>query len=217
MKETEKNYDVTNWTEYYSKPKSKFSTVTQKITLKKLCYYFEKYSRRNCDIIELGGGNSCFAINLLNNSQLEIKSYSIVDNCKVAVDKFKRMRLPGEAYVADLTADNALNEINNLYDVVYSVGLVEHFRGENIEKIILNHYRLCNTGGMVLITVPTPTIQYRLIRKCMEILNVWVFPDEKPIQYRDISDIINKYGEVVDVKINRKLPLTQLIIVTLKR
>lgn len=135
----------------------------------------------------------------------------------VLVSSRSNMMILGEAYVADLTADNALNEINNLYDVVYSVGLVEHFRGENIEKIILNHYRLCKTGGVVLITVPTPTIQYRLIRKCMEILNVWAFSDEKPIRYRDISDIINKYGEVVDVKINRKLPLTQLIIVTLKR
>lgn len=47
--------DVTDWSAYYLKPKSKFSTFTQKFTLKRILYYMEKYIDGQCDIMELGG------------------------------------------------------------------------------------------------------------------------------------------------------------------
>ena len=150
--------------------------------IEKLLSFIEKYANNSCDIIELGGGNSCFAQDLVDKCKVNIESYSIVDNCSVAVERFIMMRLSGEAYLADLTSDSVLTEIDKEYDVVFSVGLIEHFRGLDIEKIIANHFQLCKTGGMVLISVPTPTVQYCFIRKCMEILKVWQFPDEKPIQ-----------------------------------
>lgn len=213
-----KNEDkATNWTEYYSKPKSKFSTVTQKITLKKLIYYIERYAADKLDIMELGGGNSCFAKGLLAGcGKVSINTYSIIDSCEVAVKQFQEMKLSGNAYLADLTSDTALTQIEKKFDLVYSVGLIEHFRGKDIDKIIAAHFQLCKEDGIVLISVPTPTLQYLLIRKCMELLGVWGFPDEKALKYEDISAAIERHGKLSDKKVNRKLPLTQLIIVCRK-
>lgn len=204
---------ATDWTTYYSRPKSKFSTSTQKITLSKLAAYINKYADGEIDIIELGGGNSCFAQELIE--RLNVISYSIVDNCEIAVEKFKQMNLPGCAYMADLTEGNIGEEIEKRFDVVYSVGLIEHFRGKDIEKVIASHFRLCKQGGIVLISVPTPTLQYRFIRKMMEVFKVWGFPDERPLRYNEISSIIERYGKVQAYRINRKLPLTQLMVVAI--
>ena len=38
------------------------------------------------------------------------------------------------------------------YDVVMSFGLIEHF--ENPEDILYHHYRLCRTGGLLVVTIP---------------------------------------------------------------
>lgn len=204
-------YESTDWTAYYSKPKSKFSSSTQKITLEKLAIYMTEYAGQEIDVLELGGGNSCFAQGLMK--KVNIRSYSIADNCELAVNKFKQMNIPGNAYLVDLTSRNALDGIEQRFDVVYSVGLIEHFRGGTIEKIIETHFGLCKPGGLVIISVPTPTTQYRIIRKMMEILKVWGFPDEKPLKGIELCPIIKQKGKILISEINWKLPLTQLIFV----
>lgn len=211
MNETEKII-ATDWTEYYSKSKSVFSTLTQKITLKELSKYINRYAGSELNIMELGGGNSCFAEKLMK--KVDISSYSIIDNYAVAIEKFREMKLPGNAYMADLTKGNIADDIGQKFDVVYSVGLIEHFRGEMIEKIIDAHFQLCKRGGLVIICVPTPTLQYRIVRKGMELLGKWGFPDEKPLKDDDLDIIMKSYGNILEEKINYKLPLTQLMYVT---
>lgn len=206
---------VTDWTAYYSKPKSGFSTFTQKFTLQKLLYYIEKYISNSADIMEFGGGNSCFAESLIKLCKIPVKSYSIIDNCEVAVDKFKQMNLPGEAYLSDITSKESIEAIEKRYDVVYSIGLIEHFRGKDIEQIIKAHFSLCKENGMVLISVPTPTFQYRVVRSLMEKIGAWGFPDEKPIKFEEIKECFSGVN-IVDKTINYKLPLTQLMIVAKK-
>lgn len=132
------------------------------------------------------------------------------------MEKFKEQGIRGQAFLEDLTAENALTKIPVKYDFVYSVGLVEHFRGENIKKLIAAHFNACKDGGIVLISVPTPTVQYRIIRKIMETLRAWDFPDEKPLRYEEIAPTMEKYGEILACKVNRKLPLTQLLLVARK-
>lgn len=210
MKET-KNLTATNWTQYYSRPKSVFSTLTQKITLKKLSEYMNRYAGSDLEVMELGGGNSCFAEKLMK--RVDISEYSVIDNCAVAIEKFREMQLPGNAYLTDLTKGDITDEIQRQFDVVYSVGLIEHFRDRMIKKIIGAHFQLCKTGGLVVICVPTPTLQYRIVRKGMELAGKWGFPDEKPLKDEDLDDIINSYGSIVEKKINYRLPLTQLIYV----
>lgn len=209
-----KTPEQTDWTAYYSKPKSKFSSATQKITQNLLTYYIKKYTDKSLNIIELGGGNSCFAHGLMDH--IDISNYSIIDNCEVAVEMFKKMHLPGNAYVADLKAEHAVDNIPDVFNVVFSVGLIEHFNTQEIIQIIGTHFKLCEPGGIVVISVPTPTLQYCLVRRFMEVLRVWRFHDEKPLKEVELRPVIERYGKILETKINYRLPLTQLLLVAKK-
>lgn len=42
----------------------------------------------------------------------------------------------------------------NKYDIVFSAGLIEHFRADKLESIISKHLEIVNHGGYVIISVP---------------------------------------------------------------
>lgn len=42
----------------------------------------------------------------------------------------------------------------NKYDVVFSAGLIEHFRAEKLESIVNRHFEIVSRGGYVIISVP---------------------------------------------------------------
>ena len=217
MKREDKS--TTNWTKYYEAPKSRFSTITQKITLKRLLQLIKMYipNETRFNIIELGGGNSCFAKGMLAKINGREKNYSIVDNNELGIEKAKKQGVPIKCYYCDILNDKYMCQISNDHNIVYSVGLIEHFCEENIIKIIEAHFKLVNEEGLVIITFPTPTVQYRIIRKCMEWLGVWQFWDEKPLKWQDVKTIFEKNGTVLYHKTNYKLPLTQMIVVAKKK
>lgn len=214
MNKVEKEY--TDWTKYYEAPKSKFSAITQRVTLKRIVWLIEKYllEEGRLDIIELGGGNSCFAEGIVG--KINVSTYSIVDNNELSIEKAKKKGIPIKCYCCDVLSDMEMRKIPNNYHVSYSVGLIEHFRGEDIDKIIDAHFKLISDDGLVIITFPTPTIQYRIIRKTMEKLGVWQFWDEKPLRWEDVRAVFERNGTVLYHKINYQLPLTQMIVVAKK-
>lgn len=200
----------TNWTEYYNSKKSFFSKITQKVTSNIILNVLKSKLEKRIDIMECGGGNSCFSERICN--QWEINRYDIVDFNELAVKMFNDKELNvlnKTGIMADLLTGNLPNK---KYDFVYSVGLIEHFTGSDVVKIIERHFEMCKPGGYVLITFPTPTIQYKLTRKLMEFCGVWKFWDEKPIIYKDIVDAFNRFGIVEEEFINRKIPLTQQVV-----
>ena len=205
---------VTDWTAYYKEEKSWFSTFTQQFTLKEILHHIKE--NEPLDLIELGGGNSCFAKELCNRRI--IKRYDIIDNNNLAVEQFRRQELASQShtgYLFDLL--NKEEKIDSaLYDFVYSVGLIEHFIGEDIGTVIERHFECCKPGGIVLISFPTPTVKYRIIRKCMEVTGRWQFHDEVPLTYEAVRDIFTCNGDIQAHYVNRKLPLTQMIVVTKK-
>lgn len=210
--------DKTDWTSYYKKKRSIFSTLTQQYTLNKIQFYIEKYfGNKQLDILECGGGNSCFAKQLC--TLLNINIYDIIDNNDLGISLFREQNL--NAISSTGIKEDLLSTITNKdyidkYDFVYSVGVIEHFRGQNIETVIQNHFKYCKKNGYVLISFPTPTIQYCFTRKVMEILHVWQFGDEKPLRYEDVKDYFERCGNVKNLEFNKKLPLTQLIVVVQK-
>lgn len=202
----------TDWTQYYSKKKSIFSSLTQRITDKILISSIKRYLKeKDIKVLELGGGNSCFFNSICKS--IKLKQYDIVDNCEFAVDLFNNIQqdVDHKGMLIDLLDDNMVCDTK--YDFVYSVGLIEHFRGQDIDTIIQRHFDYCKDGGYVFISVPTPTRKYRIVRKIMEVLGVWQFWDEKPLKCVQIKDKIEKYGDIREAYINKKLPLTQLVVV----
>lgn len=216
--------DATNWTAYYRQKKSWVSMHTQKMTMFHILNTIDKYIiqagfnnnvKRQVDIMELGGGNSCFVEGICN--RFPVNRYDIVDNNAFAVMLFDNKIVNSHShrsYNTDLLSNNL--EVDEKYDFVFSVGLIEHFHGKDIEQMINRHFDFCKDGGVLLITFPTPTIKYHIVRRSMELLHLWQFHDEKPIAFIDVKKLLEKKGIILNHFINRRLPLTQEVVIIRK-
>lgn len=206
---------ITDWESYYSKSKSPVSTFTQRFTENYLINVLKKHNVSCTKIMECGGGNSCFASSLCE--QIHPVKYDIIDNCEISIVKSRSNPSISNAYNINLLNEISDKHMLEYYDMVYSVGLAEHFSDDERKIIIENHFKLCKKGGVVLITVPTPTFKYKVVRKCMEFLHVWQFFDERPLYLQNLQLEMETYGEILDAGINYKLPLTQAVVVARKK
>jgi len=206
----------TDWSSYYNK-KSIASKLTQKITQKYIFEYMNKYilDKSNLKTVEFGGANSCFFDFIAD--KFKPKEYVIIDNNQFGLDKFKENKNDYNCEI-QLINDDILkvNKPSETFDYCYSIGLVEHFNIENTKKAIEAHFRYTKEQGIVLISFPTPTFQYRLIRKCMEALSLWKFFDERPLTIEEVMPILQEKGDVLEIKLIRRLPLTQMMCVVRK-
>jgi SAM-dependent methyltransferase len=69
--------------------------------------------------------------------------------CAKTVENFGLLGIPGHVIRADITAD--VGELPT-FDVVYSLGLIEHFVDRR--RIVENHVRLVRPGGYLVLGVP---------------------------------------------------------------
>jgi 2-polyprenyl-3-methyl-5-hydroxy-6-metoxy-1,4-benzoquinol methylase len=65
-------------------------------------------------------------------------------------------------------------------DVVFSVGLIEHFDQSGTNAMIRAHFKALKPAGCAIISFPTPTWLYRAAPRLAETLGLWKFPDERP-------------------------------------
>ena len=214
-----KKKENTNWTEYYMQKKSFFSKYTQQFTLEYIINWFDyavPKEQKKSAICELGGGNSCFV-----DSFCEARSvcrYDVVDNNELAIQLFKKKAKKGNVHLNGMLMDLTIEvPKNEQYDFVYSIGLIEHFSDDLRRIVIKNHFSYCKENGYVLISFPTPTRKYRFWRKCMELFHMWQFWDEVPLKIEDVREDIEKYGEIKKTELNRKLFLTQMIVLVQKK
>jgi cyclopropane fatty-acyl-phospholipid synthase-like methyltransferase len=201
---------ATDWTRYYESP---FITahVTRRITRRILANMLASAEfPAGGSIIELGGGNSVFCSTLVR--RLHVSHYLAVDSNPRGAELF-RTKHPGpetESLCTDIfTLDAASIEPA---DLVFSIGLVEHFSEERAKTAVRRHFELAKPGGLVLISFPTPTFSYRLIRRAAEKLGIWRFPDERPIPLEDAVALCAGHGEIMEKRLNRAILLTQGIV-----
>jgi len=69
--------------------------------------------------------------------------------CKMAEENLKRVGIDGTILCEDIFKTSLKKEY---FDVVYSIGLIEHFDDPN--KIINKHIELLKVGGTLIITIP---------------------------------------------------------------
>jgi cyclopropane fatty-acyl-phospholipid synthase-like methyltransferase len=163
-------------------------------------------------LAEFGGGNSCFHNAILQNC--DIKSYTIYDNNDIGIEKFKKKYgLDGisKAKKCDLLNSEILEK--NKYDIVISIGLIEHFDKKGTNLVVKKHFDAVKSGGIVIITAPTPTFLYNIIRKSAEILGIWKFYDERPLESKEMKDCVKEFGEILSEKILWSTGLTQYAMV----
>ena len=208
---------ATDWTRYYEKPFIA-AHITRRITahrIKKMVLAAGGFPERHGSIIELGGGNSSFCDTVMHH--LFAQFYTVVDSNPRGTLLFW-MKHPWSDWYRAVCADIITLDTASFEpaDLVFSVGLVEHFTEEETKTAIRRHFELAKPGGLVLITFPVPTFSYRLIRRAAEMLGIWRFPDERPIRLEDAVALCAEHGEIVDARLNRAILLTQGIVLAKK-
>ena len=204
----------TDWENYYAKRKNnifQISNITRKIT-QKIILNILKMKNFN-QICELGGGDSCFYKAF--RASYPRAFYCVFDNSKEGVYAFnKRFEsnspLNQRAYLKNILQ---LQNLDSNFDLVFSVGLIEHFNSLGTKEICKKHFSIVKNGGIVLITYPTPTWLYRLTRGLLERFSMWKFHDERPLKFSEVNDICSNFGELKFRRINWFIFLTQEILI----
>lgn len=173
--------------------------------------FIRKYYRASLEeasMLELGGANSCFYDSLW--SSLKPRNYTIIDNNELGLDRFKKNH--PDTRNTFLVKQDLLCEPNTLnckYDIVFSVGLIEHFSPADTQKIIRSHFDFVKPGGLIVIAFPITTWLYRTARRVIEYFGLWAFPDERPLTFAEVNAEISTYAEIIHEVINWPIILTQ--------
>jgi SAM-dependent methyltransferase len=166
--------------------------------------------------LELGGANSCFYDSLW--CSLKPKTYTIIDNNELGLDRFTKNHPDTQnTYLVkqDLLTECAV--LDGTYDIVFSVGLIEHFSPEDTQKIIRSHFNFVKPGGLIVIAFPITTWLYRTARRVIEYLDMWAFPDERPLTFAEVNAEISTYAKKMHEVINWPIILTQGVVIYTKK
>ena len=201
---------ATDWDTYYRRP-SRQAQITRKITTRILLSLMNRHRPERVQAIcEFGGANSCFYAPV--REAFPEVDYLVVDNNTVGLEMLEdraghgRLRTRNENLLH-------LTEGSIQADIVFSVGLIEHFEPAGTAAVIRKHFASVRPGGLVIITFPTPTLPYRATRWVAELLGVWRFPDERPLTFNEVETEVRNYGTILESRINWAIVLTQGIVV----
>jgi glycosyltransferase involved in cell wall biosynthesis/SAM-dependent methyltransferase len=207
---------ATDWDEYYtSVPATAKLTrrYTTSVLLDALRRHATASSDRKLSIVEIGGANSCFLHEILHH--IPCRSYDVIDTNRYGLSLLeqKTAGLP-----VGLHCESVLDlRMQAEADVVFSVGLVEHFDPRLTREAILAHFRLLRPGGTAIITFPTPTLLYRVARRLIEAIGKWKFHDERPLMPAEVIATVSERADVLERKTMWPLILTQHVVVAQKR
>nr|WP_275050997.1 glycosyltransferase [Helicobacter jaachi] len=224
---------ATNWEQYYAKRAHKgfkLSLLTRKISANLIINLLKKYSHPQ-SFCEFGGGDSCFYESI--RKAYPQAFYIVFDNATNGVKAFneKYKDLPPhrqEARLVNIIESKSLsayqqglasasqdtaNGFYDGFDVVFSAGLIEHFDESGTKDMCLKHFMCAKSGGIVLLTYPTPTLLYRCIRFCAERCGMWEFHDERALLFKEVHNVCKEYGELKARRLNAYIGLTQEILV----
>ena len=205
---------VTDWDSYYSRP-FKSAAVTRRYTAARIRRTLQLYATTDKPrIAELGGGDSAFFEVI--DAVLRPSFYGIIDNNRTGLDAFAS-RIGSRDHVELIEADILHSAtLPRQLDLVYSVGLVEHFPQPLTARILATHFELLKPGGIALVTFPTPTALYRLTRFIAEITSNWIFHDQRPLDFEEVRDTVSKHGTILHEEILWPILLTQGLMVCRK-
>jgi len=203
----------TNWDSYYARP-YRTASLTRRYTASVLVALMQRHGGANGSILEFGGANSCFIDQIL--TEVRPARYDVIDNNQLGLDLLKS-RYPDDGRVSVGSGDVlAPTEPARLYDIVYSVGLIEHFDAAGTAAAVATHFSYLRPGGVAIITFPTPTWLYRAVRGLAEATNNWIFHDERPLRLPEFERAVAGLGEIESARILWPLVLTQYCVVVRK-
>jgi len=209
--------EATDWDAYYDRP-YKTASFTRKVTERYLRDLLDIYRPKEggLKIAELGGANSCF-FDMISDRYAP-QQYHIYDNNSNGLNRFADRKGPVsgvETHLFDILDTNNLPKLE-YYDIVFSVGLIEHFDASNTAKAIEAHFKMLKPSGIAIITFPTDTFLYRTTRALSVFFKQWIFHDERPLTIDEVTASAEKFGTILYKKLNWRICLTQYILAVRK-
>ena len=157
----------------------------------KLLEYF--VPQPTSSIIEIGCGMGLRTLHFAKKHGLEATLFDYSDVAlELAAENAEDLEVRAEIINGDLL-NNLLD--SDRYNIVWSVGLYEHFCGEDRQRAFDEIYRICKPGGTGIVIVPNSlNLPYRLTKKFRETLQKWPFGYEKPFSRWELGDRMLKSG-----------------------
>ena len=207
---------ATDWNQYYKNIPAT-ATVTRKYTAAVLVKMIRRYAvpleTSGLSIVEIGGANSCFIHSIM--ARVGTRLYDVIDTNEFGLGLLAGRF--GDTRPVRLFRQSVLDlSYRQEADLVFSVGLVEHFTPADTRRAILAHFDVLRPGGTLIITFPTPTLLYRVTRRLIEICGMWKFPDERPLLPGEVLASICERGDVLYRKTLWPQMLTQHLVVVRK-
>lgn len=209
---------TTDWNSYYaSRPFT--ARCTRRYTNMMIAQALREVvgSARVRQVVELGGGRSCFLDRVCR--LLRPESYTVVDSNAVGLSGLAGWTPPHQSSTSLVLheADVRAYQPEPAADLAFSVGLIEHFDPADTARVLRTHFDLVRSGGVVLVSYPTPTLLYRATRGLLERLGLWNFPDERPLCFAETAATASPLGDLVWRRTLWPLMLSQEMLVFRKR
>lgn len=186
--------------------------MTRRYTRAVLLSTLRRRVPRDAVVVELGGGNSFFAESIMR--EFSPREYHVVDTNSVSLRMMERnsSRFPIICHQQDILSMTA--PVNA--DLVFSIGLIEHFSARERRAAVRAHLQTARRAGCVVISFPIPTMSYRLTRAIAELSNLWMFHDESPLSVPEVAQEITEQARIVEQHTLWPIVLTQHMIVALR-
>jgi glycosyltransferase involved in cell wall biosynthesis/SAM-dependent methyltransferase len=206
---------ATDWDRYYTSvpPTAKLS---RRYTTAVLLDAIKRHAAPEAPlaIVEMGGANSCFLDRIL--AEIPCARYDVVDTNRYGLSLLEARAGVGSPVHLHQQSVLALS-LEREADVVFSVGLIEHFAPAETRSAIHAHFDALRPGGTAILTFPTPTALYRATRGLLETFGLWKFPDERALKPEEALAAIGERGDVLYRKTLWPILLTQHLVVARKR
>jgi SAM-dependent methyltransferase len=157
---------------------------------------FKPYININTELCEIGCGSGIF----LDFISPKVKKITGLDYSLESIAVAKN-RLKSRTNTVLVLADVTNLKIKDKFDLVYSNGLIEHFKDSG--KVIYNHYWLSKNGGYLIIIVPHKYLWKNWWYKLSRIkLFAWIWPYTEQSFYsqKDLHNLLFQYLDQNKVK-----------------
>lgn len=168
MTNTEKLSEKEFWENYWKTNKidgGEIKRSKRSLSTNSILDILDKYLpvKEGFHTLEIGGAPGRYLIYMGKNFKYHLHSldYSKVGN-EQTIKNMRTALIPVKVYEGDLFSES-FNKDLPLFDIVYSLGFIEHFQDLNL--VVKKHTELLKPGGILLLGVPNLGGIYRIFLK----------------------------------------------------
>jgi len=129
------------------------------------------------NIIEIGCASGGSLLYLAKRGRIATGLDYSPEFCKTLESNAASLGLSVKSICADITKPLPIED--NVFDVVYHTGVIEHFSDDEVQFIIHENARITRVGGLVVCMVPNAaSLAYRIGKEYMEKTGCWPYGEE---------------------------------------